>query len=100
MFHGKTKHVKLKFHSLQEVVQEHEVMLLHYSSLKQIADIFTKPLPKAKFEVLRQKMGVINKRAQEDLFFSFKNKSIKLVRFVYSMTKFVGDYSIFIGDLF
>ena len=66
MFHGKTKHVKLKFHFLREAIQEHEVMLPHYSSLEQIADIFTKPLPKAKFEVLRQKMGVINKRAQEE----------------------------------
>ena len=68
VFHGKTKHIKLKFHFLREAVQESEVLLSYCPSENQMADIFTKPLPKGQFESLRLKLGVIDKRVQEEIF--------------------------------
>ncbi|XP_073120345.1 secreted RxLR effector protein 161-like [Henckelia pumila] len=57
-FHGKTKHFKIKLYFLREVQKEGDISLIYYKSEDQLADIFTKPLPTNKFEVLRQKLGV------------------------------------------
>jgi hypothetical protein len=58
VFHGRTKHIKIKFHFIREVQQSNEVMLIHCSSEEQLADLFTKPLPKERFETLRQMIGI------------------------------------------
>ncbi|KAL6321523.1 hypothetical protein AAG906_021718 [Vitis piasezkii] len=50
VFHGKTKHFKLKLYFLKE------------SNL----DILTKPLPKARYEFLRQRSGVYNSKDKEE----------------------------------
>ncbi|KAG8486018.1 hypothetical protein CXB51_019401 [Gossypium anomalum] len=44
VFHGKTKHFKIKFHFVREAEQTGEVSLVHCSSQDQLADILTKPL--------------------------------------------------------
>lgn len=66
VFHGKTKHIKLKFHFLREAVQDREVILPHCASSDQVTDIFTKPLPKPRLEYLRMKLGVTDNRGQEE----------------------------------
>jgi hypothetical protein len=58
VFHGKTKHFKIKFFFVREVQKEGDVSLVYCSSENQLADIFTKPLPAIKFERLRQRLGV------------------------------------------
>lgn len=58
VFHGKTKHFNIKLYFLREVQQKGEVSLVYCKSEDQLADIFTKPLPVSKFEVLRQRIGV------------------------------------------
>ena len=58
VLHSKTKHIPIKYHFLREQVANKAVQLHFISSTEQIADIFTKPLPKAQFEYLRQKLGV------------------------------------------
>ena len=58
--HSKTKHIPIKYHFLQEQVLEQKVKLKYVSSKEQIADIFTKPLPREAFEYLRQKLGVVS----------------------------------------
>jgi len=58
VFHGSTKHIKIKFHFIREVQQSNEVMLIHCSSKEQLANIFTKPLPKERFETLKQMIGI------------------------------------------
>ena len=67
VFHGKTKHIKLKFYFLREAVQELEVLLSYCPSENQMADIFTNPLPKGQLESLWLKLGVIDKRVQEEI---------------------------------
>ncbi|GAV87372.1 DUF4219 domain-containing protein [Cephalotus follicularis] len=56
--HRKTKHIQIKYHFLREAESNGEISLIHCGTDEQIADIFTKALPKAKFEFLRDKLGV------------------------------------------
>jgi hypothetical protein len=58
VFHSKTKHIPIKYHFLREQVTNTVVSLHYIPSKDQIVDIFTKPLAKAQFEYLRQKLGV------------------------------------------
>jgi len=65
VFHGRTKHIKIKFHFIREVQQSNEVLIVHCSSENQLADIFTKSLLKERFEILRQRIGVCHQNAKE-----------------------------------
>ena len=60
IFHGKTKHIKVKYHAIREAEKEGDVQLLHCGTDDQLANIFTKALKKGKFEMLRNKLGVTN----------------------------------------
>eukprot|EP00253_Pinus_taeda_P012607 PITA_12607 len=59
VMHSKTKPIPIKYHFLHEQVLEQRFKLEYVPSKKQVADIFTKPLPKETFEYLRQKLGVV-----------------------------------------
>ena len=58
--HSKTKHIPIKYHFLREKILEQKVKLEYVPSKEQVADIFTKPLPREAFEHLRQKLGVFS----------------------------------------
>lgn len=58
VFHGRTKHFKVKFYFLREVQKAEEVKLVYCNSENQIADIFTKSFHVGRFELLRAKLGV------------------------------------------
>ncbi|RVW21205.1 Retrovirus-related Pol polyprotein from transposon RE1 [Vitis vinifera] len=58
VFHGKTKHFKIKLYHLREEQKDGEVKLLYCKTEDQIADVLTKALPKARFETLRGKIGL------------------------------------------
>eukprot|EP00253_Pinus_taeda_P002873 PITA_02873 len=60
VMHSRTKHIPLKYHFLHEQVAEQNIVLEYISTKEQIADIFTKPLPREAFENLHQKMGGIS----------------------------------------
>ena len=60
VFHGRTKHFKIKLFFLREAQREGEVKLIYCRTEDQSADILTKVLPKARFEALRNKLGVYN----------------------------------------
>ncbi|KAK4384933.1 Retrovirus-related Pol polyprotein from transposon TNT 1-94, partial [Sesamum angolense] len=55
--HSRTKHIDIKYHSLREATTRGEIELKYYSTEEQLADIFTKALPRNKFEELRMKIG-------------------------------------------
>ena len=59
IMHSNTKHIRIKYHYLREQLSQKYVKLEYIYTKENIADIFTKPLPKESFERLRQKMGVI-----------------------------------------
>jgi hypothetical protein len=60
VMHSKMKHIPIKYHFLREQVVEQSVKLEYIATKEQVADIFTKPLPRDTFEYLRQKLGVIS----------------------------------------
>ncbi|KAL0364919.1 UNVERIFIED_CONTAM: Retrovirus-related Pol polyprotein from transposon TNT 1-94 [Sesamum angustifolium] len=59
--HSRTKHIDIKYHSLRETTTRGEIELKYCSTEEQLADIFTKALPRNKFEELRMKIGVCHK---------------------------------------
>eukprot|EP00253_Pinus_taeda_P029001 PITA_29001 len=60
VMHSKIKHIPIKYHFLREQVLEQKVKLEYVPSKEQVADIFTKPLPRETVEYLRQKLGVFD----------------------------------------
>ncbi|RVW89616.1 Copia protein [Vitis vinifera] len=58
VFHGKTKHFKIKLYFLREVQKEGDIQLVYCNAESQNADILTKALPKIRFEFLRERLGV------------------------------------------
>ena len=56
--HDATRHIKLKNHFIKDVVEEKEVNLVYCRIEEQVADIFTKTLPKIRFQCLRTLLGV------------------------------------------
>ena len=57
-FHQKTKHISLKYHYIREQVAEGRIEVKYVRTNDQLADIFTKPLPKSKFCEMRKRIGV------------------------------------------
>ena len=58
VMHSKTKHIPIKFHFLRYQVLNKVIKLEYIGTKDQIADIFTKPLPKIQFDNLRDQLGV------------------------------------------
>jgi hypothetical protein len=60
VMHSKMKHIPIKFHFLREQVAEKNIQVEYVGTKEQIADIFTKLLPREYFEYLRQKLGIVS----------------------------------------
>ena len=54
--HGKTKHIKRRYHFVREAVANKEVELVKISTDDNLADLFTKPLNVKRFQMLRDRM--------------------------------------------
>ncbi|KAG8498675.1 hypothetical protein CXB51_005061 [Gossypium anomalum] len=66
VFHGKTKHFKIKYHFVREAELAKEICLVHCCSRDQLADVLTKPLAAGRFECLREEIGVCCLVAKEE----------------------------------
>ena len=53
----RTKHIALKYHHFREHVRNGTIVVKPIDTREQIADIFTKPLPRDAFQYLRQKLN-------------------------------------------
>ena len=57
--HSRTKHIDIRYHYIREAMQE-GIVIIHYCPTEQmIADILTKPLPRERFKLLREAMGMV-----------------------------------------
>jgi hypothetical protein len=58
MMHSKTKHIPIKYQFLREQVLEKNIGVEYVGAKEQLADIFTKPLPREAFEYFHQRLRV------------------------------------------
>ena len=56
--HSKSKHIKIRYHFIRDLVEEKTMYLEFITTNNQKADIFTKPLDGPKFETLCKTIGV------------------------------------------
>jgi hypothetical protein len=56
--HGRSKHIDTRFHFLRDHVKQKTIKLEYCNTKKQVADIFTKPLPVAPFNMLCEMLGM------------------------------------------
>lgn len=62
-FHKRTKHIDIKYHYIREKVENREIDVAFVPTGRQLADIFTKALPKNRLIELRTNRGVFVKRS-------------------------------------
>ena len=60
-YHGRSKHIDLKYHFIRETVQQGNVLLEYCPTERMVVDIFTKNLPSPRFKDLRDLLGVKKK---------------------------------------
>lgn len=58
VFHKNTKHIDTQFHFVREKVEYKEIRLEYCNTCDNVADIFTKPLVKVKFEMFREMLDI------------------------------------------
>ena len=60
VFHGRSKHIDIRYHFIRECVEEGKVVVEHVNSKDQRADILTKALAYVKHGEMRNLIGVTN----------------------------------------
>jgi hypothetical protein len=58
VFHGRSKHIDVKFHFIRECVERGKIAVKKVHTLEQKADALTKPMPAVKLGVMRHLLGV------------------------------------------
>nr|GEW73041.1 ribonuclease H-like domain, reverse transcriptase, RNA-dependent DNA polymerase [Tanacetum cinerariifolium] len=58
IFHGRSRHIDIRYHFIRECVENGHINVEHVSGELQRADILTKALPRLKFMTMRQMLGV------------------------------------------
>lgn len=58
-YSARSKHIDVRHHFIREKLTRNEIKLKHVSSNEQLADIFTKPLARPKFQNARRLLGLI-----------------------------------------
>ncbi|KAH0682238.1 hypothetical protein KY289_019990 [Solanum tuberosum] len=59
VFHSRMKHIAVDFCYATNQVQAHHVLVTHTHACDQLADTFTKPLPKPAFGRCHSKLGIV-----------------------------------------
>ncbi|KAI5323652.1 hypothetical protein L3X38_032724 [Prunus dulcis] len=58
VFHSRSKHIELRHHFIRKLVEDGEIELKFCGTDEQIADVFTKALPREKFYYFRERLNV------------------------------------------
>lgn len=66
--HQRSKHIDVRYHYVRNLYRDGLINVHYIQSEKQIADIFTKALPKPQFVNLRSKLGLVSKNEILNLF--------------------------------
>ena len=54
VLHGKSNHIRVRYHFLKELIKEHVIKLVYCSTKEQLADIMTNPLKLTSFQRIRE----------------------------------------------
>jgi hypothetical protein len=57
-YHGKTKHIDIRYHYIRDMVKHKEVVLKHISTTRMIADPLTKPIGRDIFQAHVRSLGL------------------------------------------
>jgi hypothetical protein len=57
--HQRTKHIDVRYHFIRHHITDQSISVNAIPTEDMLADIFTKPLPRARFEDLRESIGII-----------------------------------------
>ena len=58
VYHSRTRHIAIKHHFIRDTVEKEKVVIKYCNTNDQVADIFTKALPRDKFHYFRELMNV------------------------------------------
>lgn len=64
VFHGRSKHIDIRYHFIRECIERGEIIVKHVTTDKQRADSLTKALSTVKFQMMRKLLGVKNLQKQ------------------------------------
>ena len=56
VFHDKSKHIKIKYHYIRDMVQRGVVKLQYVTTEEHIADVLMKPLARVKFKYFKENL--------------------------------------------
>ena len=59
IFHACTKHIEVHYHYVREILSAREISLAYVPTQDNLADLFTKALPREKFEAFRKALGLL-----------------------------------------
>jgi hypothetical protein len=59
MFHDKLKHIEIKYYYIIDMVHRKAIHVQYLSTHEQVADVFTKPLARMKFNYLSERLGLV-----------------------------------------
>ena len=59
VFHDNLKHIEIKYHFIQDMVQKEVVKLKYVPTKEQVPNVLTKPLARIKFEYFQEKLGMV-----------------------------------------
>ena len=60
ILHSRTKHIEIRHHFLRDHVLKGDCVLEFVDTKNQLANIFTKPLPKDSFYTIRRELGLLD----------------------------------------
>ena len=59
VFHGRSKHIDIKYHFIRDLVQDREIVVDYCKTEEQVADVFTKRLKLELFIKLKMMLGMV-----------------------------------------
>lgn len=81
VFHARTKHIEINYHFVRKKVALGHLVTKFVPSARQVADIFSKALPKTNFKDLRGKLGVYEIYTSLRKMWNLRSKTLKITNY-------------------
>ena len=64
-YHDRTKHIDMKLHFVQDIIEKEVVKILKVKTEENVADFLTKALPRSKFELCLNLLNMVDLNRDE-----------------------------------